>query len=140
MASPEHSHTPSGEGTGESSQNPSPGDSGAASRSGSEPPKKKGIHWQSVGESMDTKKQKARFNVRDHSEPVIAERSKHSSKAKRRRDSTHSRSRSPMSRGDFSEPAADALKKLPASKPSILRRNSSDVGETGGKGYHGVTV
>ena len=131
MASPENSHTPSGEGTGESSQDPSPGGSGAASRGGSEPPKKKGIHWQSEGESMATKKQKARFNVRDHSEPVRDEPPKALPKAKRRRDSTHSRGRSPMSKGDFSESVTDALKKLPASKPSILRRNSSDISENG---------
>ena len=136
MASPEQLSMPvSGEGTGESSQSHTPGDSASASRRGSQPPRKSArIHWQSEGESMDTKKQKATFNVRDHSEPSIDNPSKPLPKAKRRRESTRSRSQSPG--GDFTESVIEALKNIPSSKPSILRRSSSDLSGKGDSGFN----
>ncbi|KAI4115227.1 MAG: hypothetical protein LQ338_007888 [Usnochroma carphineum] len=67
MASPEHSHTPvsgedraSGEPSSESSANPS--------RESSRPPKaRKGVRFTSGAESLDTKNQRAAFDVRDES-------------------------------------------------------------------------
>ena len=140
MASPEQNFTPiSGEGTGESSQSHTPGDSASASRRGSRPTKKgTRIHWQSEGESMDTKKQKATFNVRDHSEPSIDNPPKPLPRLKRERESTRSGSQSPQ--GDFTESVTEALKNIPSSKPSILRRTSSDFSAKDDSEFNNVEV
>lgn len=87
---------------------------------------------------MDTKKQKATFNVRDHSEPSIDNPPKPLPKAKKRRESSRSRSQSP--RGDFTESVTEALKKIPSAKPSILRRSSSDFSGKDDSGFDGVEV
>ncbi|KAL8794241.1 MAG: hypothetical protein Q9195_003195 [Heterodermia aff. obscurata] len=138
-SSPEHAYTPvSGE--AESSQDPSPGSSAPASRSGSRAPKKSArIHWQSEGESMDTKKQKSKFSVRDHS-LLPAEEPAKPLPRDGRRDSTHSRSRSrsPMARSRISQEVAETLKKSPIPKPSVLKRSSSDVSEKDVNGLDGV--
>lgn len=138
-SSPDNAYTPvSGE--DESSQEPSPGSSAPASRSGSRAPKKSArIHWQPEGESMDTKKQKSKFNVRDHSSLPIDEPAKPLPRDGRR-DSTHSRSRSrsPMARSSISQEVSDALKKSPTPKPSVLKRSSSDVSEKDVNGLDGV--
>ena len=130
-SSPEHTYTPvSGE--GESSQDPSPGSSAPASRSGSRAPKKSvRIHWQPEGESMDTKKQKSKFNVRDHSLLPTDEPAKPLPRDGRR-DSTHSRN------GSISQEVPDTLKRSPIPKPSVLKRSSSDVSEKDVKGLDGV--
>ena len=138
-SSPEHAYTPvSGE--GESSQDPSPGSSAPESRSGSRAPKKSArIHWQPEGESMDTKKQKSKFNVRDHSLLPTDEPAKPLPRDGRR-DSTHSRngSRSPMARNSIPQEVSDTLKRSPIPKPSVLKRSSSDVTEKDVKGLDGV--
>lgn len=139
MASPEHSSTPvSGE--GQSSQDQSPESSTPASRNSSRPPKKRGrIHWQPEGESMDTKKQKSTFNVRDHSSPPTDEPSKPLPKATRGvSNHTRSGSVSPKSRSSISHEISEALKNLPAPKPSVLKRSSSDVSEIDVNGLDGV--
>ena len=137
--SPEHAYTPvSGE--GESSLDPSPGSSAPASRSGSRAPKKSArIHWQPEGESMDTKKQKSKFNVRDHSSLPTDEPAKPLPRDGRK-DSTHSRSRSrsPMTKSSVSQEVSEALKKSPTPKPSVLKRSSSDFSEKDVKGLDGV--
>ena len=136
---PEHTYTPvSGE--GESSQDPSPGSSAPASRSGSRGPKKSArIHWQPEGESMDTKKQKSKFNVRDHSSPPTDEPAKPLPRDGGR-DPNHSRSRSrsPMGRSGFSREVSDALKKSPTPRPSVLKQSSSDSIEKDANGLDGV--
>ena len=138
-SSPEHAYTPVS-GQGGSSQDPSPGSSAPASRSGSRTPKKSArIHWQPEGESMDTKKQKSKFNVRDHSSLPMGEPTKPLPRDGRR-DSTssRSRSRSPMARMRTSQEVSDALKKSPIPKPSVLKRSSSDVSEKDVNGLDGV--
>ena len=137
-SSPEHNYTPVS-GDGESSQDPSPGSSAPASRSGSRAPKKSArIHWQSEGESMDTKKQKSKFNVRDHSSLPTEEPAKPLPRDGRR-DSTHSgsRSRSPLARSSISQEVSDALRKPPTPKPSVLKRSSSDFSEKDVNGLDG---
>ena len=137
-------------GDGPNSQDRSIESSGQASRSSSGPPKKSArIHWQSQGESMDSRKQRSTFNVRDHSaSPPKRELREDTRKEnikplpRARRNSIHSRvgsasssaQRSPPS---FSEEVDEALSKTSA-KPSILRnlsrssngsQNSDDEGE-----------
>lgn len=139
MASPEHSYTPVS-GQGESSQEPSPGSSAPASRSSSRPPKKSArIHWQPEGESMDTKKQKSTFSVRDHSAPPTEEPTKPLPSARRRGSNPlRSRSRSPKPTSSITQEVSEALKTLPTPKPSVLRRSSSDVSEKDRSGLDGL--
>ena len=87
---------------------------------------------------MDTKKQKATFNVRDHSEPSTENPPKPLPRVKSRRESTRSGSQSPQ--GDFTESVTEAFKKIPSSKPSILRRTSSDFSGKGDSGFDDVEV
>ena len=112
MDSPNLSYTPTSvESSLESSRNQSKEGSASASRSSSRPPKKNArIHWQSEGESMDIKKQKATFNLRDHD----TEESKKLLPRAKRRNSNRSRSQSPVSRGSFSQDVNEALKSLHA--------------------------
>ena len=137
-------------GDGHSSQDRSVESSGQASRSSSRPPKKSArIHWQSHGESMDSRKQRSTFNVRDHSasppkkEPREETRKENIKPLPRtRRNSIHSRVGSASSSAQrspplFSEEVDKALSKTSA-KPSILRhlsrssrgsQNNEDEGE-----------
>ena len=120
-------------GEADSSQDQTPVDSVPASRSSSKAPKKRArIHWRSEGESMDTRKQKSTFNVRDHSSTATEQPRKPLSKGKER-DMSHLEDdgRGPESTSSFSQDVEEAFKKqmnFPPPKP-ILRRSSSDVHE-----------
>lgn len=127
MASPEHSYTPV------SHEEPSPRDrsgesSGHGSRNGSRPPKKSArIHWQPEGESMNTKKEREKFNIRDHS-GSSPNRENKKPLPRGRQGSTHIRagSASPTSHSppSFTQEVNEALKKAPL-RPSILRHSST---------------
>ena len=133
MASPEQSHTPVS-GDGPSSQDRSGESSGQGSRDGSKPQKKSArIHWQSEGESMDSKKQRSTFNVRDHSaSPAKKENIKPLPRV--RRNSSHPRagtaSPAHVSPPIFPENVSEALKRS-SPRPSILRQSSNDSNGNG---------
>lgn len=132
MASLEEISTPaSADGT--SSQDRSLGSSAQGSRSNSRPPKKNArIHWHSQGEQIDTRQQKSKFNVRDHSasppkrdgkKPLP--RARRDSLQKPRAGNTSSAAQSPS----FPQNVNEALRRT-SPRPSILRQASNDSNDS----------